>query len=887
MVSKTCKLASLFGMSVLSLMPSFATVLTIDASGRSPGTLDQLIEIKAKSFAKNAAKLTRNQRLQNHNLTPLSMPISFRIVGNNSNSASRAPGDITLSFSSTGSRSFPTGYQTFLQDIYAQAKPVLDSVFGTARMSGTVKVLNYDADIGDRDAVAGGIYIHNGPTGREIRFPIYQSSNEVIAVNFIHTLLLAYLSDLNLPGDGLREGLVRAATMKIVRTPGALASTLDADAVESVLESTYDVGGQYDWNNQRALGAGQFIPENLRNVPIPDGISVGGLYLLRYQMAGSCFQKALIEYPQFAKAYLNAFVANPSQSVAQIGQTAINSLGGSGSTIEGESFAGWSQKQFILDATLLPGKRVLLQASPRFDGLSGNDFGVFNLQSHYFEVKANGDETLLKDTAYPIFWSPDFTRFFTAGQDDRMDILQGYGTITPNFPSTAFGGAPYRVTIDVPVNEVTSRVYVPAGNIARPGLADVSNVYGTITGVPRESGITYNVVVSSGFGSQTLPVQNFAFGGKVTFLDGISESRLTLQLVRVNGSVNTTILTKHLNKGRGGIGINLNVAPRLDTNLVLPGGISAIGSSIQLWRPDASSSLGLASNQVQFARWNPTFGKFQFYPDISEFGFGKGYFVRTNGAFSITRDGLAPREVAYVVPLIQGWNYVTCPQEFGIAVTDVEVITQSNSPVPMSTAIGATVGAEFYSYERAANNIVTGVSEQGTLVATSLFTPNSGLYLRCFDPKGATLVFYAPGSRSRTPRALMQTSGWVATAEVKAINGDRAIAKFGQAFNATNGFDKVHDSEFPASLGGMSLRVNGLGKDIRPLGPANTYQVTMSGLINGKTYSFNLSKLQGLPPKVFLYDPITRKNLKLTLPASYNFTATESTRSIRINSVKI
>ena len=468
-----------------------------------------------------------------------------------------------------------------------------------------------------------------------------------------------------------------------------------------------------------------------------------------------------------------------------------------------------------------------------------------------------------------------------------MDILQGYGTVTPNFPSTAFGGSQYRVTIDVPVGEENCRVSVPAGSIARAGSAIVSNVFGTVTGIAREPGTTYNVIVSSPLGSQTLSLQNFAFGGEITSLIGINEARITLQLVRIRDGASTVILTKRVNKGRGGIGVTLNFNPRLDTNIVLPGGIASISSGIQLWRPQVSSTLGLPANQIQFGRWNPTFGRFQFYPDLAEVGNSKGYFIRTNGPLNLNRDGISPREVAYVVPLIQGWNFVSCPQEFGIPSGTVEVITQSNAPVSVSAAIGVTLGSEFYSYERAANSAVTGVSEQGTLIANSLFSPTQGTYVRCFDPKGASLVFYAPGSRSQSEPAMVPSINWLASFEVKAVNGDRALAKFGQALDATSNFDRKYDSDIPASLGGMSVKINTLGKDVRRLGPATTYQAAISGLVVGKNYTIKLSVLEGNPPFVFLFDHVTRANLKLRMPANYTFRAVATSQKIRINSERL
>ena len=77
------------------------------------------------------------------------------------------------------------------------------------------------------DAVVGGFYLDdNGSGEREIRFPVY-AAPEAAAVNFVHCLLLAYLGSKDYGFDAFSEGLVRASTMRIARTAGALPASLD------------------------------------------------------------------------------------------------------------------------------------------------------------------------------------------------------------------------------------------------------------------------------------------------------------------------------------------------------------------------------------------------------------------------------------------------------------------------------------------------------------------------------------------------------------------------------------------------------------------------------------------------------------------------------------
>ena len=141
---------------------------------------------------------------------------------------------ITLAFDTSGPRVFPTGYRDLLQSVLDTARPTMDIVFGTPNVGGSVRVRSYDADIGDRDAVAGGIYVpDNGFGEAEIRFPVY-SNNEAAAVNFLHTLLLAYLGPASYGYDAFQEGLVRAATMRVSRSAGAMPAGLSGSQIAQV-----------------------------------------------------------------------------------------------------------------------------------------------------------------------------------------------------------------------------------------------------------------------------------------------------------------------------------------------------------------------------------------------------------------------------------------------------------------------------------------------------------------------------------------------------------------------------------------------------------------------------------------------------------------------------
>ena len=187
----------------------------------------------------------------------------------------------------------------------------------------------------------------------------------------------------------------------------------------------------------------------------------------------------LTEYPTFIKDLNLLLRTNPSAaSNASLLEALAASIIGAG-TIEGDSFANWVRKQHILDTRLNVGTKLHSLITPITSGLSGTDFGVFNIEATFFSTAANGDETLLSSTGYPIYWDRNYNRILAPSQSEVMDIAASYGSVVPNFTNDN-GGVPYRVAVDLPVQDRLIRQYLPAGSIATPASANVSDFYGPL-----------------------------------------------------------------------------------------------------------------------------------------------------------------------------------------------------------------------------------------------------------------------------------------------------------------------------------------------------------------------------------------------------------------------
>jgi hypothetical protein len=66
----------------------------------------------------------------------------------------------------------------------------------------------------------------------------------------------------------------------------------------------------------------------------------------------------------------------------------------------------------------------------------------------------------------------------------------------------------------------------------------------------------------------------------------------------------------------------------------------------------------------------------------------------------------------------------------------------------------------------------------------------------------------------------------------------------------TTGFDARLDSNLPPAIGGMQISVLSPASDkryleYRPYSSAETYRMTLDGLVKGKTYTFVIDQVQG------------------------------------------
>lgn len=839
--------------------------LRVDISqGRSNYDRDQIVMSAVKQYATKLASLSKPIRTLRGDKTMFSMPSRVFMTRNGydlNTIIGRGNGDtITLRFATTGSEAFSTDYKNFLQSVFDNSKAVLNAVFGPPNASATVDVLNYDATISDRQALAGGYYVPNAPTGPQIRFPVYQSA-AAAGVNFIHTLLLAYLGTAEYPNDAWQEGFVRAAAMSVARTPGTIPG-VTSDSIEQTLDSLYDASSYYDWSNVPGLGATEFIAPNLLTAPLPTGGSTGGIFLLRHQMAGTAWAKVLAEYPGFIKEFNRRYQLAPAtyQTEAQLtalGSTSLATVAGSSSaTIEGLSFADWVLRQQILDTSTNGGLKLVPQIIPVAPMAGTSDFGVFGIILNAFRSDPVGNETLLSGTCYPIYWWPDFTRFFVAAQDDVIPVAGAYGSVVPNFPGDTYSQQPYRVAVDLPFQGKNTRVYLPAGAIATGANTTPNTFYGTLTGFPIETGVTYSISLEWVGGTSTaIPVQNFAFGKQITDTSFEPAQPVTIHVFRTQGTT-AEVITRQVNKGKGPLVVDLR-SDDADTTFSLPrpNKLTALGIPIDPYRANPADVLQYQDNQTLVARFNPATANYDLYPTEGMFQQGLGYFARTTGQSNILVAGRTSPNAAISVALQPGWNLITVPANTAAATTSVQVTTTSIGVSTFASALGDLIGLDFFGYTPDSVN-----PDAGTLTKATSFQPGKSYFVRALTNDGAVLVFY-PSSSTRIGGSLMSSNlglrnqsgafgaslgptggaGFAGNLIVRADTGGTTCEVIlEQKYGASAGVNYREDSQMAPGPGGLQAAVlNGtaLFRDTRPIVPRTNYQVQAKGLVPGQWYS--------------------------------------------------
>jgi hypothetical protein len=452
-----------------------------------------------------------------------------------------------------------------------------------------------------------------------------------------------------------------------------------------------------------------------------------------------------------------------------------------------------------------------------------------------------------------VYWNTDYLRVRSDAQSDQMDIAASFGSVVPNFTDNN-GGIPYRVAIDLPVQDRVIRQYVPAGSIATPTLPNVSDFYGTVVGFAVPVGTSLIVRVQNGSESFDAPVKNYAFGLKVGTLNFLGSRSLNVQLIRNEvGGGETVLLTRIVDKGPGPLGIQLGNDPVVTASLSLGlnPGVQFIGFTGTPLDSSLESILGLTPLTLLAARYNSAKTAYDLYPKSGSILGGQGYFVRVPSASQPSWKARVESRTAVSVALRPGWNMITCPLGVSTPFANVDVVHTTEFPRTYLSASGndagdttpPILGKNVFQFTPGAADATSGVPEGGSFIPAASFEPGVGYFVRCLAPEGALMLFKPASNQTFSHLAPPVAPRQFLLQVQVSRSGEASYAQLGQADGATNGFDARFDSNLPPSFGGLQVSVQNFEQrftDVRAFAPAVTYRVIATGCLPGKKYAFNL-----------------------------------------------
>lgn len=868
--------------------PQNMIIIDIDRLGRAPDAVDQAIReqsrraVRAQIQAirplihlwKSKGWVPQDFRLPIHQTVVLRRNGRL-ILPDRTRNGGLGNGTLTFQFQTTGDL-FPANYQTLLQRVLNTATPLVEAEYGKPAQTRTITIVNYDDEIGDRDAVVGGIY---DVSNNRFLFPIYNAP-ESAAVNLTHLVARAFHGGVQLAYDAWEEGFARAVTAKVARTSTFRSiAGLSVDFIEQTLENTYDARPYYDFWNQPSLSSPSFIAPSLRQGSIAGG-TTGGLWLVRYLMAGSVWMKLQTEYPNFFKEFNNRFYGQYTAGLEgnvpqliQIAKQTLSAISGSGNpTVEGIAFEDWYRRQFILDTSVTYGRKLHAQLFPYVSQVQPDEKAVFIVFLTYFQTTqtTNGwDESLLSGTCYPVYWDYQLNRLTLSPQYERVDIRVGSGSVVPSFIGDET--ANQRLTIDFAVGTESVRLAYPSSKVQ--GSNFQNDFFGVVYGLDNGS---VKIELENGV-SSTTPVVKGAFGVTLPGPGINRDQRATLTFKDSGGA---TVGTTRVNTGIGFQGVIVYLDNPLQSyRLQLPAGLHMVSLPLRPFTTDMAVLLGIPANRLMLAHWRQERFQYVYYPETPAPAPGTGYFLQLENPINVTIQGqVAPSNQNISLGLQVGWNLVGNPFNSAVRVADLLVAHTFEEPVSWEIAtesIGgqpALVGSSIFT-----------LNQSGGYTAVTQLEPGKAYWVRVLRPEGINLIVPPPSrSRSTTRSDTVSPAQWETRLDLSTMNGGQQVSvALGLDPRARNDYDSMDVESPPAFTDMLRLGIEQPSwgraagtyrRDVRSPHARQEWEITVRPLQPDETHILRWQ----MPNtnrrwRVTLYDPTTGEKIDMRTKHEYRF----------------
>ncbi len=787
--------------------------------GRSSNGISE-VQAYQKSLVRSAVPVTAKMRKAG--LVPGNQPLGIDTLvihkanGKYVRASTTRSGSISFVVPTTGTGAWTADQAAFIKQVADQAVVELSSVCGEPLNGSVITIVNYDAEISDRNAVAGGIY--DVSAGR-FYFPVYNSEVSVIA-NLTHLVAHAMRGSDMFAYDAWEEGFARAvgqiAAPRVAQALNRGTSVIDALR----RESNYHALPFYDLLNQPALSNNTFVPKSQNAEAIESG-TIGGIWLPRYMMSGSVWMKAYIEDPLFFKNFMSAYKNAGGAAIAGNIPALRTVLRQVLPTIEAAPIDTWFEKQYILDNSIHVGRKLYAYCVP-IRTSSGTDSSVF-IDLIYVNTSVDGDEQPISGYCYPQYYDYEEVRIYPGAQYESVELYQGEGAFSPNFNNDFLGGA-QRVRIVLPTGMESLELpyaFGQSGSTAQP-----NTMYGVVDGLT-----TGSVEVSSAVGTAVGSIVRGSFGLQ---LPSGSFNTPRAYTVKIKDNSGNLLYTRQVNLGytEGVLYINLN-DQTTTANHGFASGIQMISIPMSFRETDNAAVLGVNASALQLARWIQPNKAYSYYPSIDSFAPGRAFWMKTSNSFVSSLTGYStPMDRESRFSTVYGWNMIGLPVDRTVSVSDIMVQVQDGTPIGFDAAVtNGVVGNSFIKYDAGYVPVLSG----GTL------SPWVGYWVRVKQSEGLTFIIPAidssvsaqsVSSRSASKMLASANAGWKCGIQMQ-VNNQNAKLWFGQNKAATTGFDNAFDAEYSMSdPSGLAVQFTGsqpLLQDIRPTAKKTQWKISLSG----------------------------------------------------------
>jgi hypothetical protein len=866
---------------------------------------------KARVLSAQADRLERAGLIKRGGILPLASVAlvrkSGRLVAPPRPAVTRGVGGGTLTFRYTGFNATDT---QLLQGFIATAYPRLVAVYGQPAVSGEVEVVN-----------AGNLDNSTIPEVRRFAYGVYDASNNRILlpifqqpIGTLQAMLLCMVHAFHGPAvfqyDAWEEGFARAAAAVVLRDPIFNQQYGMDDPSANTL---YSLLRYYDLLNQPALGNNTFFPPSQTNIPINGQFTVAKMLWARIGMSGATWLKVYVEnqnfFSQFNAAYYAQFDPNTSPSLAGN----VPALKGIATPllpngVEGIAWNDWYSRQYVLDTSIGPGTKLFAFVVPGLKDSEGRQTNSITLV--YYRTEKSGDETLLAGRGYGTYFDSSNATISLGPGSEQTTITEGEGPLTA-VTTNAAGSDATRITMDFSAGDQTTRVYVPAG------------FDGDFQGVLLSQNGAKSVTVTHTNVPTFPPVQTLNKGGSVegaSFGIALGTDLIDLGVTTVQVTDGTNTRTYRINTGDGayyavlrdgsrGGGV-VTMSKTFDSS-TLP---YLVSFPLRPLTTDVAAALGLPPNDFLLSYWNSPRTAYETFnpgqPSVSPLEMGRGYWLKiapqdNSPQRTVTMTGVAPAtETDLTISCPFGWNLVGSPFDQAVALTDVQVKSLQNDPIPWSDAVDQNlVAAQPFALDRA-----TGQYGQVDAFSGGEW---QGYWVRVLTPSGVTLLLPGPDSPTRSKsRALVPTRKVTRAAATRPewsvrlrvhqeVSGQvtTAEATLGAVRSPSRAFDNRYDVEmppaivpavsvaFPHTTWGRSVG----GRYVTDFRDTNdalraTWDVALSAPADGPV-TVTWDRLGTLPRRaqLTLVDTVTGDHIPLRSRSSYTFTGEAGkTRSLQI-----